>query len=120
MSSNDSNISYKPITENFLGTIDKKGPLKMKFITGNQVTFMNRDFQKAIYTRARLKNKDWRNPFRENELAYKKQRNLYVSVRRKSIKYNLYKFSDKGQKLILLEINQAISDCDEREGSLVL
>ena len=33
---------------------------------------MNRDFQKAIYTRTRLKNKYWRDPSRENELAYKK------------------------------------------------
>ena len=56
---------------------------------------MNRDFQKAIYTKTRLKNKYWRDPSRENELAYKKQRNLCVSIRRKSITNYLNKFTDK-------------------------
>ena len=77
-------------------TIDKRGPLKNKFIRGNQAPFMNRDFQKAIYTRTRLKNKYWRDPSRENELAYKKQKNLCVSIRRKSITNYLNKYSDNG------------------------
>ena len=57
---------------------------------------MNREFHKAIYTRTRLKNKYWRDSSRENELAYKKQRNLFVSIRRKSITNYLNKFTDKG------------------------
>ena len=55
----------------------------------NQAPFMNRDFQKTIYTRTRLKNKYWRDPSKENELAYKKQ--MW-----KSITNYLNKFSDKG------------------------
>ena len=58
---------------------------------------MNRDFQKTIYTRARLKNKYWRDPSKENELAYKKQ--MW-----KSITNYLNKFSDKG-----LEPNKSFS-----------
>ena len=96
MSSNDPNVNYKSITENFLEAIDKHAPLKKKFVRGNQAPFMNREFQKAIYTRTRLKNKYWRDPSRENELAYKKQRNLCVSIRRKSITNYLNKFTDKG------------------------
>ena len=42
MSSNDSNVDYKSITENVLGTIDKHAPLKRKVIRGNQAPFMNR------------------------------------------------------------------------------
>ena len=95
MSSNDPNVNYKSITENFLETIDKHAPLKKKIIRGNQAPFMNRDFQGAIYTRTRLKFKYWRDPSRENTLAYKKQRNLCVSIRRKSITNYLNKFSDK-------------------------
>ena len=72
MSSKDPNVNYKSITENFLETINKHAPLTKKFIRGNQAPFMNRDFQKAIYTRTRLKNKYWQDPYRENELAYKK------------------------------------------------
>ena len=78
--------------------IDKHGPLKKKLGRGNQAPFRNRDFQKAmsIYTRTRLKNKYWRDPSRENELAYKKQSSLYVSIRRKSITNYLNKFTHKG------------------------
>ena len=96
MSSNDPNVNYKSITENFLEAIDKHAPLKKKLVRGNQAPFMNRDFQKAIYTRTRLKNKYWRDPSSENKLAYKKQRNLCVSIRRKSITNYLNKFTDKG------------------------
>ena len=45
MSSNDLNVNYKSVTENFLETIDKHAHMKKKFIRGNQVPFMNRDFQ---------------------------------------------------------------------------
>ena len=48
MSSNDPNVNYKSITENFLEAIDKHAPLKKKFVKGNQALFMNREFQKAI------------------------------------------------------------------------
>ena len=96
MSSNDTNVNYKSITENFLEAIDKHAPLKKKLVRGNQAPFMKRDFQKAIYTRTRLKNKYWRDPSRENQLAYKKQRNLCASIRRKSITNYLNKSTDKG------------------------
>ena len=86
----------KSITENFLEAIDKHAPLKKKFVRGNQAPFMNREFQKAIYTRTRLKNKYWRDPSSENKLAYKKQTNLCISIRRKSITNYLNKFTDKG------------------------
>ena len=94
-SANDPNVNYKSITENFSETIDKHAPLKRKFIRGSHAPFMNRDFQKARYTRTRLKNKRWRDLSRENELAYKKQRNPCVSIRRKSIANYLNNFSDK-------------------------
>ena len=100
MSSNDPNVNYKSITESFLETIDKHAPLRKKFIRGNQAPFMNRGFQKAINARTRLKNKYWRDPSRENELAYRKQRNLCVSRRRKSVTDYLNKFSAKGLETI--------------------
>ena len=96
MSSNDPNVNYKSITENLLETIDKYVPLKKEFIRGNQEPFMNRDFQKVIYTRTRLKNEYWRDPSRQNELVYKKQRNLCVSIGRKSITNYLHKLAEKG------------------------
>ena len=62
--------------------IDKHTPLKKKFVRANQADFM--------------KNKYWQDPSRENKLAYKKQRNLCVSIRRKTITNYLNKFTDKG------------------------
>ena len=43
-SSNDPNVNYKSITENFLEVIDKHAPLKKKLVRGKQAPFMNRDF----------------------------------------------------------------------------
>ena len=96
MSANDPNVKYKSITKNVLERIDKHAPLKKKFVRGNQAPFINIDLQKAIRTRTRLKNKYWRDPSRENVVVYKKQRNLCVSIGRKSITNYLNKFSDKG------------------------
>ena len=73
MSSNDPNVNCKSMTEKFLEAIDKHGPLKKKRGRDKQAPFMNRNFQKAICTKTRLKNKYWRHPSRENELAYKKK-----------------------------------------------
>ena len=56
MSANDPNVNYKFITETFLEAMDKHAPVKKKLGRGNQAPFMNRDFQKAICTRTRLKN----------------------------------------------------------------
>ena len=52
--------------------------------------------RKAIYARSRLRNKLCKNPFEENEKKYKKQRNLYVSLRRKAIKQYFPNITSKG------------------------
>ena len=67
MSSNDPNVNYKSITENFLKASDKHAPFKTKLVRGNQAPFMNTDFQKTIYTITRLKNKYWPDPSRSNK-----------------------------------------------------
>ena len=83
MSSNDPNVNYKFKTENFLETIFKHASLKKKIIRGK---FIRRNF-------LWLKNKYSWDPFK---LTYKKQRNLCVSIRRKSITNCINKLSDKG------------------------
>ena len=59
---------------------------------------MNREFQKEIYVRSRLKSKYWVEPSVENKAAYKKQRNKCVKIKRKSIKRYMDKISEKGIK----------------------
>ena len=93
---NDPNQNYNLLTEKFLGLANKHAPLEKKFIRGNNAPFMNREFQKEIYVRSRLRNKYWVEPSAENEAAYKKQRNKCVKIRRKNIKRYMDKISEKG------------------------
>ena len=61
---------------------------------------MTKELQTAIYTRSRLKNKMNKNPTGKNITAYKRQRNLRVSLRRKNIK----SFFNNVKKGALLQI----------------
>lgn len=56
---------------------------------------MSKELRKAIYTRNRSRNKFRKYPS-EVELTFKKQRNKYVSLSRKSIKPYLKEITDKG------------------------
>ena len=56
---NDPNQNYNLLTGKFLGIVNKHVPLKKKFVRGNNAPFMNREFQKGIYLRSRLRNKFW-------------------------------------------------------------
>ena len=62
MNENDPNQNYQSLTKTFLTIVNKHGPLKKKIVRGNQAPFMTKGFQKAIYTRRRLKNKINKNP----------------------------------------------------------
>ena len=86
MNEKDSNQNYQSLTKTFLTVVNKQPPLKKKIVLGNHPPFMRKKFQKAIYTKNRLKNKMNKNPTEKNITAYKRQRNLCVSVRRKNIK----------------------------------
>ena len=59
---NDPNQNYNLLTDKFLGIVNKHAPLKKKFVRGNNAPFMNREFQKEIYVRSRLRNKFWVEP----------------------------------------------------------
>ena len=86
--------SYK-----FLGIINKHAPLKKKIVRGNNAPFMNKEFQKEIYVRSRLRNKFWVEPSAENKTAYKKQRNKGVKIRRKVLRDIWIKFRKRVLKL---------------------
>ena len=68
---NDPNQNYNLLTYKFLGIVNKHAPLKKKFVRGNNAPFMNREFQKEIYVRSRLRKKFWVEPSTENKAAYK-------------------------------------------------
>ena len=74
--SDNQNENYELITNAFSNIVENHAPLKKKFLRGNQVPFMTKEFRKAIYNRIKLRNKTFcKIPSEENEKSYKKQRN---------------------------------------------
>ena len=94
--SKDPREVYDTITNNFLKMVNEHASLKKKTIKENDAPYMNKEFWKAIYIRTRLKNKSLKNPLEQNEFLFKKERNICVSLRTKSIKNHLKKITEKG------------------------
>ena len=92
----NSESSYSLSSNKFLEVLKKHAPLKKKVLKGNHSPFVSKEFQKAIYTRSKMKSKLNQNPSRENVLAHKKHRNICVSLRRKSLKNHLKSITKKG------------------------
>ena len=67
-----------------LGALNSQAPIKQKYIRANQAPFMNKELNKAVMDRSRLRNKYLINRTEENKRAYNKQRNYVVSLVRKS------------------------------------
>ena len=65
-----------------LKILDNEAPIKMKNVRANEVPFMNRTIKKTAMKRSRLRNKFLKNPTDENNLNYKRHRNLYVTLLR--------------------------------------
>lgn len=82
----DIDKAYENFAGKFKQIVDKHAPLKTKIVRGNHVPFMTKEWSAAIMKRSRLKNVYNRNKTDENWNAFKRQRNLCVSIRRKSIK----------------------------------
>ena len=84
------------MSNRFLEVVNVHAPLKTKIVRGHDAPFVDKQLRKAIYTRTRLKNKIHKNRSKENKMAYKKQRNFCVSLRRKCMKNYLKKLTEKG------------------------
>ena len=70
----------------FLNVLSKFAPLKKKYLRANYSRFVSKDLNKAIMERSRLRNEYLKDKTRAARIAYKKQRNLCVSILRKSKK----------------------------------
>ena len=64
--------------------LEKKAPLKERYVRYNQVKFMNKNLQKAIMNRSRLLNK--KEKTEPTRSGYKRQRNFCVKLLRKTKK----------------------------------
>ena len=92
----DPEQAYDNLVCTFRKLVDKHAPLKTKVQRGNSAPFMTHELKKGIYTRTRLKKKFKKNPTKENENNFKRQRNKCVSLRRKAIKQHFKKATENG------------------------
>ena len=67
-----------------LQVLNQHAPQKIKYVRGNQMTFMTKQLSKEIMKRSRLRNNFLRNRTEENKILYNRQRNYCVSLLRKS------------------------------------
>ena len=72
----------------FHQVLDQHAPKKQKVVRGNNAPFMNKTLSKAFMTRARLRNKYYKNSTPENKHAYTKQKNFCTNLlKREKKKY---------------------------------
>ena len=64
----------------FLNVLNKFAPLKKKYLRANHSRFIKKELNKAIMQRSRLRNEYLKDKTRAARIAYKKQRNVCVSI----------------------------------------
>ena len=84
---NTDDITVDIFKMTFLNVLNKFAPLKKKYLRANNCRFVNKELNKAIMQRSRLRNAYLKDKTRAARIAYKKQRNVCVSILRKSKKY---------------------------------
>ena len=83
---NPNNICYATFENIFMNLLNKHAKVKKKLLRANNAPFMTKALSKAIMNRSRLKNRFLKNPSKDNELKYKKQRNYVVGLLKKEKK----------------------------------
>ena len=78
------NAELKEFNEIFLKVLDKHAPRKQKHIRANNSNYITKALRKEIMHKSRLRNKLLRERTKESKVAYNKQRNICVSLLRKS------------------------------------
>ena len=71
----------------FLNVINKFAPLQKEYLRANHSHFVKRELNNAIMQRSRLRSKYFEFKTRAARIAYNKQRNMCVSILRKSKKF---------------------------------
>ena len=79
----------------YTSILDEHAPMKTVRVRGNQVPFMNDEWRKAIRYRNRLWKVFTKDRSDANYAAYKYQRNICTSLRRRAIKTYFRKISDE-------------------------
>ena len=70
----------------FLTVLDKHAPIRKKYLRANHPNFVTKHLKKAIMKRSKLRNDYLKDRNDASQSAYRKQRNLCVTLLRKSRK----------------------------------
>ena len=79
-----SNAELKEFNEIFFKVLHKHAPRKQKYIRANNSNYITKTLRKEIMHRSRLRNKFLKKRTKESKIAYSKQRNICVSLLRKT------------------------------------
>ena len=87
----DSNLQisdkgFKHLKETGLSVLNTLAPLKSRFIRANQAPFINKEIQRGVMVRSKLRKKFLKSRSESDKKAYNKQRNKCVSLLRKTKK----------------------------------
>ena len=80
------NIDYDNFIKTFLTVLDKHAPIKKKYLRANHANFVTKQLRKAIMKRSKLRNDFLKDRNDASQSAYRKQRNLCVTLLRKAKK----------------------------------
>ena len=70
--------------------LEKKAPLKERYVRYNQAKFMNKNLQKAITNGSRLFNRYIKGKTEANRSAYKRHRNFWNYLERPKRSFTFY------------------------------
>ena len=80
----DKDLKY--FKETSLSVVNTIAPLKSRFIQANQVPFINKEIQRGVMVRSKLRKKFLKSRSENDKKAYNKQKNKCVSLLRKTKK----------------------------------
>ena len=83
---NTDDITVDIFKMTFLNVLNRFARLKKKYLRPNHSRFVNKELNKAIMERSRVRNEFLKDKTRAARIAYNKQRNVCVSILRKSKK----------------------------------
>ena len=84
---NTDDITVDIFKMTFLNVLNKFAPLKKKYLRANHSRFVSKKLNKAVIQRSRLRYENLKDKTRVARIAYKKLRNVSVSILRKCKKY---------------------------------
>ena len=116
-------VDYNIFNSSFLKVLNRHAPQKQRYVRSNQSKFMDRELNKAVMKRSRLRNKFIKDKTQVSKEAYTKQRNLCTSmVRKKKRIYfsNLNTRDLTDNRSFWKTVKPLFSDKSSGDGKLVL